>query len=133
MKPRIEKKVSKKLASIVGSQLGKVWIDNEYCLYKPYWPETGEKLSGKHERINRNTRVCVNHMPVVGGGSDYYGEYNEPYTVVEAAINVFAWTFFEKGPEDEYGCPGYPVITERMTGAWLIKKAHEFKLKGGAS
>lgn len=128
MKPRIEKKVSKKLAAILGSLIGAVWIDSEYCIYKPFHCRRGERLSGNHERGNRNTRVCVNHMPVIGGDPDYWGEGSDPSTVHDVAIDVFSWTFFDLGPEDEYGCSGYPVVTEKMTGAWLIKKAHEYLL-----
>ena len=126
MKPRIKKKVSKKLAAILGNLIGKVWIDNEYYLHERFWKANGERLSGKHERINRSAKVCVNHMPVVGGGLDYYGEYNEPSTVEDYVRDVFAWTFFLQKEEDELGRRGYPVITERMTGKWLIEKAREY-------
>ena len=127
MKPRIEKKVGKKIAEIIGNKLGKIWIDDEYCLLPPVYSKRGEKLSGNHERLNRNTRVCVNHMPVIGGGPDYFGEYYDPDTVVCVARNVFEWAFFSLGIEDECGRRGYPEVTERMTGAWLIKKARDYK------
>lgn len=126
MKPRIEKKVSKKLAKILGNLLGEVWIDDQYELYPSNWCRNGEKLSAKKDRYNREQRVRVNHMPVIGGETDYFGEYCEPLTVRDMAVDAFSWTFFEQGPEDKYGCRGYPVITERMTGAWLIKKAKEY-------
>jgi hypothetical protein len=128
MKPRIEKKVSKTLTKILGDLIGKVWIDDQHQLHPLHWRKRGEKLSPKKERHNRNQRVRVNNMPVIGGEADYWGEYSEPSTVCQGAIEVFSWTFFEQGPEDEFGSRGYPVITEKMTGAWLIKKAHEYKI-----
>ncbi|QNF19605.1 hypothetical protein FT688_02985 [Aeromonas hydrophila] len=78
MKPRIEKKLSKKLHAILGNLLGEVWIDKELELHQPHWRwrngDDRPPLTGNQERQNRQMRVSVNNMPSIGGGLDYWGK-----------------------------------------------------------
>jgi hypothetical protein len=84
MKPRIEKKLSKRLVAIFdGTRVFEsVWIDDEYYRHaKSGW---GEPLTPKQIRFNRECRVRVNRMPSIGGEADYWGEgtdYRSVYRV----------------------------------------------------
>lgn len=132
MKPRIEKKLSKKLVSIVGNKLGKVWINDDVEWDKPYWRcRSGDDrppLTGNQERQNREQRVSVNHMPSIGGGLDYWGEAEDWYSVFYFAREWLLWELGEPqisiGPEGDE-LPDWPLVKERMTGAWVIRHAKE--------
>lgn len=132
MKPRIEKKLSKKLAGIVGNKLGKVWVDDEVDWPKPHWRDRfGDDrgpLTGKEERQNRQTRVSVNHMPSIGGELDYWGEGTDWHSLFYCAREWLLWDVgepqFTIGPEGDES-PNWPLVKERMTGAWVIRNAIE--------
>jgi hypothetical protein len=137
MKPRIEKKLSKKLHAILGNLLGEVWIDNELNLNQPHWrwrnDDDRPPLTGNQERQNRQVRVSVNHMPSIGGGLDYWGEGEDWHSVLYVAKDVLLWHF---GEADEV-VPGqdpdtinpWPKLKANMTGAWVIKHARLYAMQ----
>lgn len=132
MKPRIEKKLSKKLHSILGNLLGEVWIDNELELHPPHyrWHRCKDcpRLTGKQERENRQMRVSVNHMPSIGGGLDYWGEGEDWHSVLYIAKEVLLWSFGEEtDSEGQFG--GYPQLKAKMTGIWIIKHAKLYAMQ----
>lgn len=132
MKPRIEKKLSKKIHAILGNLLGEVWIDNELELHQPHWRwrngDDRPPLTGNQERQNRQMRVSVNHMPSIGGGLDYWGEGQDWHSLLYVAREVLIWTFGEETDSDDpFG--GYPLLKAKMTGAWVIKHAKLYALQ----
>lgn len=81
MKPRIEKKLSKRLLQIAPTLFEDAWIDNEWEHWpKHYAHDNDGVLSSKQRRENLQQRVSVNHVPSVGGGVDYWGEGNDWWT-----------------------------------------------------
>ncbi|WP_237673489.1 hypothetical protein [Vreelandella profundi] len=127
MKPRIEKKVSKKLAAILGDELGRVWIDDEYEPGFSYpWP--GEPLTEKKVRENKQSRVRVNHMPSIGGELDYWGEGQDWHTVYELASNVFSW---DNVYIDEDGELARCKDDQRINARWCLRKAREYMDREG--
>lgn len=137
MKPRIEKKLSKKIHAILGNLLGEVWIDNELELHQPHWRwrngDDRPPLTGNQERQNRQMRVSVNHMPSIGGGLDYWGEGEDWHSVLYVAKDVLLWHF---GEADEVA-PGqdpdtinpWPKLKANMTGVWVIKHAKLYAMQ----
>lgn len=87
MKPRIEKKLSKKLVEIFSGtkQFDGVWTDNEYCRW-PIRPEIGESLTPGEIRKNREARASVTDIPSIGGEPDYWGEGSDYHTVYERYV-----------------------------------------------
>ncbi|MDM5134011.1 hypothetical protein OB953_00090 [Aeromonas salmonicida] len=128
MKPRIEKKLSKKIHSILGNLLGEVWIDNELELHQPHWRHhnsDNRPLTGKQKRENWQMRVSVNHMPSIGGGLDYWGEGQDWHSALYVAKDALPWRFGETdGPHG-----GWPLLKAKMTGAWVIKHAKLYALQ----
>lgn len=132
MKPRIEKKLSKKLHVILGDLLGKVWIDNELQLHQPHWryrhgPDDRPPLTGKQKRENWQMRVCVNHMPSIGGELDYWGEGTDWHSVLYFAKDALLWHFGEADEvvpgQDPDSINPWPKLKAKMTGIWVIKHA----------
>lgn len=130
MKPRIEKKLSKKLHAILGNKLGKVWIDNEKEWHRLHWRDRFDddrpQLTGKQKRENWQQRVSVNHIPSIGGEPDYWGEGTDWQSLLYHAKEWLYWVVGEPqvciGPDgDEY--PDWPKLKARPTGAWVIKHA----------
>jgi len=138
MKPRIEKKLSKKLHAILGNLLGEVWIDNELELHQPHWryrhgPDDRPPLTGKQKRQNREVRVSVNHMPSIGGGLDYWGEGQDWHSVLDVAKGVLLWHFGEADEvtlgQDPDTINPWPKLKAKMTGIWIIKHAKLYALQ----
>lgn len=124
MRPRIEKKVSKKLMAILGDALGKVWIDDELELFPPHWKHNnGGKLTPKQMRENRQQQVAVNHMPSIGGGLDYWGEGTDWDSVYQRACNVLMW---EDAEFDGEGGVTWKEKQERINARWCLRKAKEY-------
>lgn len=132
MKPRIEKKLSKKLAEILNSVRGftpkDVWIDQELELHQVYYAYKNEKpLSPKQKRANYQQRVRVNGMPSIGGGLDYWGECQDWNSVLYCAREFLIWTMFDISPFDEKTCHGgYPIVNMRLTGKNVIFLARKY-------
>ncbi len=84
MKPRIEKKLSKKLALLLAGtrEYSGIWVDDEFYRH-PLYPsvKSGGVLTARQVRYNRESRVSVNHVHSIGGEADYWGEGTDHYTV----------------------------------------------------
>lgn len=134
MKPRIAKKLSKKLAVILQSVKGftsrDVWIDKEFSSEKyplHYNYENPNGLTSKQKRQNyERLGVSVNNMPSVGGELDYWGEGTDWCSVVEAVAGLVMWECFPIAPFDEETCSGgYPVINKKLTGKLVVELARK--------
>lgn len=116
MKPRIEKKLSKKLFRIIGNKLGKVWINSEVD-----WG-FGHQEHHRHSRV-----VSINNVPSVGGGFSC-GEQNRSETLLSCVKNHLLFklgeprTYFNEDG-DEY--PDTPFLKKKMTGLWVMKQARK--------
>jgi hypothetical protein len=137
MKPRIEKKLSKKLSVILKESLGHVWINDDYYEYemlgvirsydKRNLIEENGSLTGLQERMYRNRKVSVNNVLSVGGEYDSYsGDSTEYYTVFVHAREIVAWEmhrvpYLETGG-DEFAYP-IPDIKKSLTGKRVVELA----------
>jgi hypothetical protein len=139
MKPRIEKKLSKKLAEILKEKQGfkpnQVWIDDEYaddiCSIHYKWNNpNGFTSKQKSQNLDR-TGVAVNHMPSIGGAADEWGEGTDYETVFVRAQDAICWCCFPC--EDEAGEPTYPQVNIRLTGKAVIQLARKYVSQGGAA
>lgn len=94
MKPRIEKKLSKRLLQIAPSLFNGAWIDRD--LMPEAW----------------HHGVRVSHCYCVGGGTDYWGEGQDAYTLWEAwtGHSYWAWEWHGDFPDypDDHEFHGYP-------------------------
>lgn len=83
MKARIEKKLSKRLFQLYPSLYGRAWIDDD------------------HSELAYEQKSCVRHCPSVGGGTDYWGDGEEAYTVWASWLDMWPWHGpFEAYPHD---------------------------------
>lgn len=134
MKARIEKKLSKKLAAIMGKHCREVWIDNEYEPRTPHWKiQNPNGLTKKQLRENRQARaVRVNHMPSCGGELDYWGEGTDWRSVYSEVKEQLWWLQedfsighdqFEEMPTEKRPHPWKDV---RMTGLFILREARKF-------
>lgn len=137
MKPRIEKKLSKKLAEILKGQHGfepaRVWIDTEYATekHKIHWEHNNRSgLTSKQKRQNyERLGVEVGNMPVIGGNLDYWGEATDVESVFLRARDAVCWWRFPC--KDEAGEPTYPQVNIRLTGKAVIDFARKYVSQGG--
>lgn len=110
MKARIEKKLSKRLATIAPSLFRDAWIDRDKM------PEAWDQ------------GVRVSHCYCIGGGVDYWGEGQDSYSLWEAwtGHSYWAWPWhgdFPSYPED-HELHGYPDTGQfRPTTRNLLKLA----------
>ena len=131
MKPRIEKKLSKKLARILCKVRGftdkDVWIDSDFEIWpRHYASRYGKPLTSKQKRQNYERRVSVNCMPSIGGGVDYWGEGEDWHSVLYVAQDFLVWEMFEIEPFNEETCKGgYPVVNKKLTGKNVIALAKD--------
>lgn len=88
MKPRIEKKLSKKLVAIAPSLFVGWWVDKEIERMRPCW---GKNLTSKQKRKNREQCVSVNGIPSLGGELDYWGEATDCETVWTCWRGRYKW------------------------------------------
>lgn len=134
MKPRIEKKLSKKLAVIMAGYCGAVWIDNEVDLHRLHF-KPRDQLTPKQERENREQCVRVNHIPSVGGGLDYWGEGEDWYTVFASVRDLLFWDK-EDWTIDEFeepvGRKPHPWRNIRQTGLFLLRAARMYVIEQNA-
>ncbi|HCT08848.1 MAG TPA: hypothetical protein DIW86_26100 [Pseudomonas sp.] len=82
MKARIEKKLSKRLVQVFPSHY-----------YRESWIDKDEPSVLAYEQNKR-----VSHVPSVGGGTDYWGDGQEAYTVWASWLDRWPWV----GPFKEY-------------------------------
>lgn len=133
MKPRIEKKLSKRLSSILsdvrGFTLKDVWIDDDverFAVHYKYQNKDGV-LTSKQKRQNYEQNVSVNNIPSIGGGLDYWGEANEHYSVFEAAKDMLVWAMFDCEPVDPETLEGgWPDVTIKLTGKNVVALAKKY-------
>lgn len=135
MKPRIEKKLSKKLAIILKEQLGfkpkDIWINNEYAdeKFQQHWDhDNPDGLASWQVRANNQILgVQVNHMPTIGGDLDYWGEGTDYQSVFRTAKEAVCWWMFPSEDYDsESGCGGYPMVNVRLTGLKVIDLCRKY-------
>lgn len=132
MKPRIEKKLSKRLANILYETQGftpkDVWVDSEYELFPVHYRhQNNGMLTAKQKRKNYEQRVRVNHIPSVGGGLDYWGEGCDSHTVFRAATEMLIWSMFIPAPFNMDDCSGgYPIVTIKLTGKNVVGLAKKY-------
>jgi hypothetical protein len=91
MNQRIVKKLSKKLASIVGDRFGEVWIDHEVEPWPIHWAHAQDKpLTKKQVRQNIESESSrINHIVSIGGELDYWGEGTDYFTLFEYMSDMF--------------------------------------------
>jgi len=92
MKPRIEKKLSKRICVLLANhprRLGSVRIDNEFERYVSLPHD--RPPTGNEKRRRRECRVRVNHMPTIGGDADYWGEGSDYYSVYRSFRECAYW------------------------------------------
>lgn len=135
MKPRIEKKLSKKLAQILKNIRGftpnEVWINSDFSseAFPIHWNyHNPSRLTSKQKRQNwQCMRVSVDNMPSVGGELDYWGEGTDFYSVFESACEFLRWSMFPCEPYDmENGKGGWPIVNVRLTGKKVIDLAKRY-------
>lgn len=125
MKPRIEKKLSKRLAAIFkGLPSGQgIWIDSEIERPKNYgWTE--RPLTPAQIRHNQQIRVAVNHVPSVGGEyCSYVGDCSDHFTLYQwyydqARCEVFYAPEFDDMNFDDPDAPKSPEEETRIEALW---------------
>lgn len=135
MKPRIEKKLSKKLAKILKNVQGfkpkDVWIDGDYASesFPIHWDcDHTNGLTSKQKRQNwQRMRVSVDNMPSVGGGLDYWGEGTDFSSVFESACELLRWEMFPCSEFDIETCKGgWPIVNVNLTGKKIIELAKAY-------
>lgn len=136
MKPRILKKLSKKTHAIFASSprrdfqrtAERVWIDDEF---EPDWVSRQERLeSSKKERLYRQARVRINHVPSIGGEyNSYTGDADDHCTLYEHAASyaLDASIDWEGYFSRCYPSSDYPEsnIKGRLTGKKVIERLRE--------
>ncbi|WP_339118541.1 hypothetical protein [Halomonas sp. BMC6] len=134
MKPRILKKLSKKAHAIFAasprrdfqSDAKRVWIDDEFAT--DWARQAGSSESGKKERLHRQGKVSVNHVPSIGGEYDSYaGEGTDFYPLYEWAANYVLMSSMQWEDFDDMGECGWPEsnIKGRLTGKKVIERLRE--------
>jgi hypothetical protein len=111
MKARIEKKLSKRLVRLHPSLYRSAWIDDD------------------HSELAYEQKSSVRHCPSVGGGTDYWGEGQDAYTVWADWNSCWAWHgLFKPFPEGhEFEC--YPDTGHfKPTTQNLLRLAAECEL-----
>lgn len=119
MKPRVLKKLCKKVYEIVGDGLGKVWLDNEEPFAYEYMKST-----------KQNEKSTMTGLFVIGGGFDYFGEAEDALPIFYCAQELVLWKLgtptYEK-IKDDFGIvidnvEGWPSYPRRLTGKEVIQK-----------
>ncbi|WP_285409263.1 hypothetical protein [Pseudomonas sp. FR229a] len=111
MKARIEKKLSKRLVELHPSLYRKAWRDDE------------------HSELAYEQRSSVRHCLSVGGGTDYWGDGLEAYTVWADWRNNWAWHGSFEAYPDGHNLEGYPDTGRfRPTTRNLLKLASNCEL-----
>lgn len=135
MKPRIEKKLSKKLAKILKNVRGftpnDVWIDSDFAseAFPIHWNcDNQNGLTSKQKRQNwQCMRVSVDNMPSIGGELDYWGEGTDCTSVFNGAKEMLCWEMFPIQPYDlKSNKGGWPVVNVKLTGAKVIGLAKRY-------
>lgn len=111
MKARIEKKLSKRLVQLYPSLYGSAWIDDD------------------HSELAYEQNSRVRHCPSVGGGTDYWGEGCDAYTVWVCWKDHWPWHGpFKPFPHDHEHAMYPDTEGFRPTTRNLLKLAAECEL-----
>lgn len=131
MKPRVEKKLSKKILTIFKNSerrdfqndAERSWIDNEFeGGYSPSFERTS-----KATREMQQSRVGVNNVPSIGGEFDSYsGDASEHYTLyawaeTQVLMDSMDWDSFD------FELDAYPesAIRGRLTGKKVLERLRQ--------
>lgn len=126
MKPRILKKLSRRVYEIAGDRFDVPYRDEEpigslaYDFKVRPKAEVTAKVFRDHCNAMSNIRGCL----VVGGGPDYWGEYDDPVTLFAAAKEAVLWEFgLPRSWKDAEGDlhPDWPSWPRRLTGKEVIR------------
>ncbi|KJD20541.1 hypothetical protein VE30_02160 [Vreelandella aquamarina] len=147
MKPRIVKKLSKKAHSIFAASprrdfqrtAERVWIDDEF---EPDWVSRQERLeSSKKERLYRQARVRINHVPSIGGEyNSFMGDADDHCTLYEHAADYVMcasidwdryWSSYDPA-SDTHSDYLESNIKGRLTGKKVIERLREAAQELGA-
>lgn len=137
MKPRIIKKLSKKALAIFAASprrdfqqtAERAWIDDEF--ETDFVGRSRRTESGKLERVHRQGRVRVNHVPSIGGEyNSYMGDADDYCTLYEHSSSYVLdastdWQSFWSSYDPEFDThSSYPEsnIKGRLTGKKVIER-----------
>ena len=137
MKPRIVKKLSKKAHAIFAASqrrdfqrtAERVWIDDEF---EPDWVSRLERQkSSKKERLYRQARVRINHVPSIGGEyNSFMGDADDHCTLYEHAADCVLcasidwdsyWSSYDPANDAHLDYPE-SNIKGRLTGKKVIER-----------
>ena len=126
MKPRIHKKLSKRVYEIAGDRFGKPFHDEEPIGSLAYefkgFPKS--EVTAKVFRNHCNAVADIRRCLLVGGGPDCFGECDDPETLYQAAKRAVLFEFGEipehPGPDDDRFI-GWPEWPRRLTGKEVIR------------
>ena len=98
MKPRIEKKLSKKIVDLNIPSIRSAWLDKDFngWGYRQLRKDL-KKLSAKELRNHYDSRSTIQNVWVMGGKPDYWGEATEVETVFICATDYLYWEYGEIG------------------------------------
>ena len=125
MKPRIRKKLCKRVYQIAGDAYGKPRVttrEDEWC--SVIYPYVFAPSTAKEKQWKRNHGCRMGCFLVVGSGVDASGEYMEGDDLFSRAREEMRWTFGKKRVVlDQFGDEhvDWPELTKRLTGKEVIK------------
>lgn len=127
MKPRTEKKLSKRLVEVAPTLFSDAWVDKDVEHHpKHYALNSGEVLTAKQKRENYDMLSSVNNVWSVCEGTDYWGEAADSHTVWDYWVTVWPWIGGFPDHEFEY----YPDTTGfRPTARNLLNLAAQVEQK----
>lgn len=139
MKPRILKKLCKKVREINPQAFADAWVDEEafgWERYRRLWSRAEyQEARAKARRQHYATKSPISHCWMTGGDFDYWGEATEPHYLYDLALDEVMWKFGVETTEvvtDEDGSPvdevtGWPIPHKRLTGQEVLKKYRELR------
>lgn len=143
MKPRIIKKLSKKIVQM-GHPIAKhAWLDNEFEYWGYYLVgDRKNTATAKQLRKHYDSMSTINNVWSIGGEKDYWGEPTDFYPVYHKASDYVLWKYGKptvgKWVDPANGhiiaeVADWPVMKKRITGKLVISllKAEIESPKGG--
>lgn len=124
MKPRILKKLCKKVREISPQVFLDAWVDEEDFAWGRYRrirsAEEHGAATAKQKRWHHYSKSNIRHCWMIGGDPDYWGEITEPYHLYDIALDRVLWHFGVENEED-----GWPRYHKALTGQEVLKKYRE--------
>lgn len=122
MKPRIVKKLCKKVQAIMANdpRFERAWQDEEpigYMAYGHLWAKDYANASAKKKRSHYHGRSNIRHCWMLGGEPDYWGEATDPCFLIDIARDMVLWEFGSNGDDENW-----PEPHKRLTGREVLKK-----------